>query len=209
MATAVRVREWLAGEVLTAVALNAEFDNLINFVNAEEALLNTAQSNITTLQGDLTTLDGRVDTAETDITTVEGQIAALEADVTATALTRVIVLKVLADTTVLTTGDGKTKVTIPVEFNGMDLVSVGAHVYTASTAGTPTIQIYNATQAADMLSTRVTIDANEKDSSSAATPAVIDAANDDVATGDELRIDVDVAGTNTTGLEVRMGFRLP
>jgi len=123
--------------------------------------------------------------------------------------TRVILLKVIEDATALTTGDGKTTFVIPVELNGMDLVSVGAHVFTVSSSGLPTIQIRNQTDTADMLSTRITIDANEKDSSTAAAPAVINTATDDVVTGDEIAIDVDVAGTGTLGLEIRLGFALP
>lgn len=109
----------------------------------------------------------------------------------------------------LTTGDGKAYVSVPALLGGMNLVAVQAHVTTVSSSGTPTIQINNVTQTADMLSTRITIDASEKDSSTAATPAVIDTANDDVATGDELRVDVDVAGTGTKGLIVMLTFETP
>jgi hypothetical protein len=146
------------------------------------------------------------------ITKLDGIEAA--ADVTDTAnvdshVTRVVVIKVIDDATALTIGDGKTHFTVPAEFNGMNLVSVGAHVYTVSSSGLPTIQIHNLTDTQDMLSTLITIDANEKDSKDAAAAAVINATYDDVATGDEIRIDVDVAGTGTLGLEVRMGFRTP
>lgn len=110
---------------------------------------------------------------------------------------------------VVTVGDGKAYFRVPSSMGGMDLVEVAAHVTTASTSGTPTIQIRNETQTADMLSTRITLDANEKDSSTAATAAVIDTSNDDVASGDIIQIDVDVAGTNTKGLLVQMIFRLP
>lgn len=109
----------------------------------------------------------------------------------------------------ITTGDGKFHYFVPSTSNGMNLVAVAAAVSTVSSSGTPTIQIHNVTQAADMLSTRITIDANEKHSKDAATPAVIDTANDDVATGDELRIDIDVAGTGAKGLMVEMQFQLP
>lgn len=109
----------------------------------------------------------------------------------------------------LTTGDGKAYWRVPSVCNGMNLVEVAAHVITVSTSGLPTVQIHNVTDAVDMLSTSLTIDANEKDSATAATPAVINTSNDDVATGDELRIDVDVAGTGTKGLMVELQFRLP
>ena len=109
----------------------------------------------------------------------------------------------------ITTGDGKAFFRVPAILSGYNLVAVAAAVTTASSSGTPTIQIHNLTQAADMLTTLITIDANETDSSTAAAAAVIDAANDDVATADMLRIDIDVSGTGTKGLMVEMTFQLP
>jgi hypothetical protein len=91
----------------------------------------------------------------------------------------------------------------------MNLVDADAAVYTVSSSGTPTIQIHNLTDTSDMLSTRITIDANEYTSYDAATPPVINASEDDVVTKDILRIDVDVAGTGTKGLDVILSFQTP
>ncbi len=60
-----------------------------------------------------------------------------------------------------------------------------------------------------MLSTALTIDASENDSSTAATPAVVDGSNNSVATGDSLRIDIDGAGTGAKGLIVELTFAKP
>lgn len=109
----------------------------------------------------------------------------------------------------ITTGDGKAYYRVPSTLNGMNLVGVAATVTTASSSGNPTIQIANVTDAVDMLSTEVTIDSGETDSSTAATPAVIDGAHDDVATADLLRIDIDTAGTGTKGLMIELQFQLP
>jgi hypothetical protein len=109
----------------------------------------------------------------------------------------------------ITTGDGKAYYRVPSALNGMNLVSVAAALTTVSSSGIPTIQIANVTDSVDMLSTKLTIDASETDSSTAATPAVIDGAHDDVATADLLRIDIDVAGTGAKGLMVEMQFQLP
>jgi hypothetical protein len=57
-----------------------------------------------------------------------------------------------------------------------------------------------------MLSTALTIDANETDSSTAAAAAVINTSNDDVATADRVFIDVDTAGTGAKGLNVTFTF---
>jgi hypothetical protein len=118
-----------------------------------------------------------------------------------------VVSILLNDSTALTTGDGKAYIRVPDECNGYNLVGVRASRVAGT--GTPLIQIHNVTQAADMLTTRVSIDSGETDSSTAVTAAVIDTANDDVATGDRLRIDVDDAGTSTTWCEVQLSFQLP
>ena len=108
--------------------------------------------------------------------------------------------------TALVTGDGLGKIyfIVPSELDGWRLKEVSAHVTTASTSGLPTFQIYNVTDSVDILSTALTIDQNEKDSSSATTPYVINASNNTLATGDEIRFDCDVAGTGTKGVSIRL-----
>jgi hypothetical protein len=126
--------------------------------------------------------------------------------------TAIYQVMVFNDATDCATGDGAGDIflRIPSTLNGFDLVGVAASCQTAGTTGTMDIQIHNVTQAADMLTTKITIDSAETDSSTAATPAAIDTANDDVATGDQLRIDVDAAHTTAAkGLLVEMQFRLP
>ncbi len=108
------------------------------------------------------------------------------------------------------TGDSKAKIIIPADINGMNLVSVNANAETAGTTGTMDIQINNAIQAVDMLSTLLTIDSGETSSKDAAVPAVIDTDNDNVATDDELYVDVDaVQTTPAEGLIVTLGFQHP
>lgn len=109
----------------------------------------------------------------------------------------------------ITVGDGAAYVTVPSSYAGMNLVAVHARVITAGTTGTTDIQIHNLTQTADMLSTKITIDSGETGSDTAATAAVIDTSNDDVASWDVLRIDVDAISTTAPkGLIVTMEFRL-
>lgn len=122
---------------------------------------------------------------------------------------RVVQIKVFDDATAVTTGDAKLVFCIPSELNGYNLVDADAFCSTASTSGTPTVQIRNVTDSQDMLSTRITIDQDEFTSYSAATAPVIDTTHDDVATGDRIAIDVDGAGTGTKGLGVILTFQLP
>ena len=106
-------------------------------------------------------------------------------------------------------GAGDIYFTVPPILDGRNLIDADASVAIASSSGLPTFQIYNLTQTADMLSTKITIDENELTSYTAATPAVPDTGNDDVATGDQIRIDCDVAGTGTKGLTIILKFRKP
>lgn len=125
-------------------------------------------------------------------------------------ITQVVQLLVFDDDTDVTTGDGAGNLffRVPSTMNGLNLVGVAAAVGTAGTTGTTDIQIHNITQAADMLTTKLTVDSGETDSSTA-TAAVIDTANDDVATGDKIRIDVDATSTTKAkGLLVELQFGL-
>tara|TARA_R110002020_G_scaffold222035_1_gene430360 strand:+ start:82 stop:669 length:588 start_codon:yes stop_codon:yes gene_type:complete len=119
---------------------------------------------------------------------------------------RTLIIKCVADGIGPSVGNGITHVTIPSPLNDRKLQNAEAHVYTVGTGGSITsVQLHNLTDAVDMLSTPITIDLNEKDSSTAATPHVIGASNT-VETGDVIRIDVDAVATNTLGLELRMVF---
>ena len=119
---------------------------------------------------------------------------------------RTIIVKCVGDGIGPSVGNGITHVTIPSPLNSRKLQTAEAHVYTVGTGGSiTTVQLHNLTDAVDMLSTPITIDLNEKDSSTAATPHVVGASNT-VTTGDVIRIDVDAVATNTLGLEVRMVF---
>jgi hypothetical protein len=113
---------------------------------------------------------------------------------------------VIPDVATLTTGDGQIITMIPASLNGLNLTAVAGFVTTVSSSGLPTVQIRNVTDAVDMLSTKLTIDASEFTSYTAATAPVIDTAHDDVATGDLIAIDVDVAGTGAKGLGIVLTF---
>lgn len=124
-------------------------------------------------------------------------------------VTRIIEIKLIDDATSLGTGDGKVFFCIPVDLNGWNLVDADAMVSTVSSSGTPTYMIYNVTDSQDMLSVGITIDANEYTSYTAATSPTINTSYDDVATGDILRIDKDVAGTGCKGDTIILRFQKP
>lgn len=117
------------------------------------------------------------------------------------------------DTDNLATGDGQAWFTVPACMNGMNLVGIVGTVATAGSGGTlPTFNIrrVRSGSAVDMLSTALTIDLTETSSITAATAAVINTSNDDVQTGDLIKLDIDAVGsTPAKGGAVALEFRLP
>lgn len=109
--------------------------------------------------------------------------------------TESIIVAVGDETTDITTGTAKVTFRMPYAFT---LTAVRASLADPSSSGVVTVDINEA--GTTILSTKLTIDATEKTSTTAATPAVIsDAALADDA---EMTIDIDGAGTDAKGLKV-------
>ncbi len=115
-------------------------------------------------------------------------------------LTHTLWIKCSDETTEITTGTNKATYVFP--FN-VTVVAVGASLNTVSSSGNPTIDINEG--GTTILSTKLTIDAGEKTSLTAATPAVI--SDSAIAAGAEVGIDIDVAGTGAKGLVVWIQYR--
>lgn len=118
--------------------------------------------------------------------------------------------------TALATGDGLAAVAIDTTLAGMNIVAVRAVVTTVSSSGNPTFAIRRSRRSSatartivDVLSTSLTIDANDFSSEDAATAAVINTSNDDLTAGDVLLIDCDTAGTGTKGVTILITCQLP
>jgi len=106
-----------------------------------------------------------------------------------------IMIAISDETTAITTGTAKVTFRMPYAFK---VLKVKASLTTASTSGIPTFDINEA--GTSILSTKLTIDANELTSATAATPPVIS----DSALADDasITIDVDVAGTGAAGAKI-------
>lgn len=102
------------------------------------------------------------------------------------------------ETTALTTGNAKLTMRMPYKgvISGLPRIALS----TASSSGLPTVDINK--NGATILSTKLTIDATEKTSVTAAAQAVVssNSFNDD----DEFTYDIDVAGTGAKGLKVTL-----
>ncbi len=102
------------------------------------------------------------------------------------------------ETTAITTGTAKVTMRMPF---AMTLTSVRASLTTASSSGTPTVDINEGAGAGTtILSTKLTIDATELTSTTAAVPAVI--SDTSLADDAQITFDIDVAGTGAAGLKV-------
>lgn len=113
----------------------------------------------------------------------------------------VIVVAVSDETTSITTGTAKVTFRMPF---AMTLTAVRASLSTASSSGNPAIDINES--GVSIFSTTLTIDANEKTSTTAATAAVI--SDTSLADDAEMTIDIDTAGTGAKGLKVALiGYR--
>lgn len=120
---------------------------------------------------------------------------ATEAATVAQAKTEVLIIACSDETTAITTGNGKATFRMPW---AMTLTAVRASLTTASSSGIPTFDINEG--GTTILSTKLTVDASEKTSTTAATPAVISDAS--LADDAEITVDFDVAGTGATGVKI-------
>jgi hypothetical protein len=143
-------------------------------------------------------VDTRLDAVETSITdgASQAELDAVDAAKVDKATFPVLLGFALSDeTTALTTGAAKLTARAPFAFT---LTAVRASLSTASSSGIPTVDINEG--GTTILSTKLTIDANEKTSTTAATAAVI--SDSAIADDAELTFDIDVAGTGAAGLKV-------
>lgn len=137
---------------------------------------------------------------------------------TVTGLRSTVEVEIFSPGTAATTGDGKAYFRIPASLNGMNLTAVNANVYTAGTTGTISLGLDRCVAAAtgnvcsstvaNVFTTNFTIDSGENSTSTAAAAGVIDTANDDVATGQLYRFNIDTIHTTPSqGMIVELTFQ--
>ncbi len=109
-----------------------------------------------------------------------------------------LILAISDETTTITTGTAKLTFRMPfaMTLDEIPRASLG----TVSSSGTPTFDINES--GATILSTKLTIDANEKTSKTAAAAAVL--SDTSLADDAEITIDIDVAGTGAAGAKITL-----
>lgn len=104
------------------------------------------------------------------------------------------------ETTEITTGVAKVTWRAPF---AMTIIAVRSSLSTTSSSGLPTVDIKEG--GSTILSTKLSIDASEKTSTTAAAPPVI--SDTAIADDAEITFDIDTAGTGAKGLKVKIYFK--
>lgn len=120
---------------------------------------------------------------------------------------KLLIVEIFAPTTDNAIGDGKVYIPISAELDGYNIIAVEAWVVSTGTGGTLNVDLALCAAAAtgnacsgtvgDVLSTNLTVDESENKSTTAAAAAVIDTDQDDLDTGEHIRIDVDAVHSTT------------
>lgn len=108
-----------------------------------------------------------------------------------------LVVAIGDETTAQTTGAAKVTFRAPRAFS---LSKIKASLTTASSSGAPQYDVN--VNGSTILTTKLTIDASEKTSETAAVPAVLSSTPFAIAADDEITIDVDTAGTGAAGAKL-------
>jgi hypothetical protein len=138
------------------------------------------------------------------LTGLTGNIqTALDAKATYAGITNTLTFALSDMTTALTTGTNKNYWYAPAA--GMTIKGVRLTLATASSSGTPTVDINEA--GTTILSTKITVDQDEWDSVNATAAAVI--SDSAIAANAKLDFDIDVAGTGAAGAQVQILYTVP
>ena len=122
----------------------------------------------------------------------------IEEDV-ATVTPRSLTVACSDETTLLTAGTEKATFRMP---EAATITGVRASLTTAPVGSVLTVDVNKG--GTSVLSTKLTIDAGEKTSTTAATAAVIDTNQDDVADDTEMTIDIDTVGSSSAGAGLKV-----
>lgn len=180
----------------TGTTVQAVFEELDNAIVADETAL--ANHLADTVDAHDASAISNVAAGSIAATDVQAAINELDTEKVAKATFPVVIQIVVGDeTTAITAGTAKVTQRSPFAFT---LTGVRASLTTASSSGNPAVDINES--GVSVLSTTLTIDANEKTSTTAAVPAVI--SDSAIADDAEMTIDIDVAGTGAAGLKVTL-----
>lgn len=174
------------GDMVAASNLSDVVSAATSFANIKQAATESATGVVELA----TTAEANTGTDTTRAVTPAGVLSSIKANGP-----EVLIIGVSDETTVITAGTAKRTFRMPF---ALTVTSVRASLNTVSSSGAVTVDINEG--GVSILSTKLTIDASEKTSTTAAIPAVISDAS--LADDAEITIDIDGAGTGAAGLKV-------
>ena len=195
----------LTAPTLTTPALGTPASGILSgctVIPMAEASGILPDANMPNLTGAITTVQGAVDTTlvanavDSDHYT-DGSIDL--AHISTGAKTQALIIAASDETTALTTGTAKATFRMPYAFT---LTAIRASVTTAPTGSVATIDVNEG--GSTILSTKITIDASEKTSTSAATAAVL--SDTSLADDAEITIDIDGVGSTVAGTGLKVAL---
>lgn len=182
------------------------FDGILTLTHNGTSLILPTAANITTAAGDVAVFVSEgsgnwrcVDyqRASGDAVSGAGAVSSVNGDAGAVIVPQPIVIACSDETTALTTGTAKVTFRMPY---AMTLTGVKASVTTAPTGAVLTVDINEG--GTTILSTKLTIDATETTSTTAATPAVI--SDSSLADDAQITIDIDTVGSTVAGAGLKV-----
>lgn len=186
------------------------FDGILTLTHNATSMILITGANITTAAGDVAEWESEgsgnwrmTDYSRKDGTSLGGAPGSVSSVNGQTGIAVVLVPIIVAcsdETTALTTGTAKVTFRMPY---AMELTEPPrASVTTAPTGSVLTVDI-NAS-GSSILSTKITIDAGEKTSTTAATPPVL--SDTTLADDEEITIDIDTVGSSTAGMGLKVAL---
>jgi len=145
-----------------------------------------------------------------DVSKLDDEVVALEQNLQ-DKRDRLVQIVVVAPGTVVPTGDGLFTFVVPAGLNEYKIVSAHAGFNVANTAGDLNFDVYNVTNASSIFDggDSIQIDDTDKTSYTSDDQPVLDDEENEVATGDELRIDSEGEPDDAEGLQIFLTFRKP
>jgi len=160
-------------------------------------------SSVSFLGGIIYSGNGKIVSTITDMNTTFGERFNFKSD----SDTKDFSIRILGHSQDLVVADGLSYFHVPSFLNGYTIVNLDASVDTASSSGNISLQIYSIDDSSDILTTPITIEAENLDSYDSEVDSVIDTTKNSFITGNVFRIDCNGAGTDAKGLVLHISCR--
>jgi uncharacterized protein DUF5907 len=191
--------ESIGAALISDTAYASSWNGVTTVGGSKNAIYDWGHTFDTDEDGKVNVLDMGAGLVKTDSGGVVSAATAGADYATHTSITNIYEFALSDETTAITTGTAKLTWRAP---HAMTIKDLRASLTTVSSSGIPTVDINEG--GTTIISTKLTIDANEKTSTTAAAAYVL--SDSSIADDAEITFDIDVAGTGATGLKVKIYY---